>query len=210
MQAEFWHDKWEKGQIGFHEGQANEALVKHWSALEIESGATVFVPLCGKTKDIAWFLSQGLKVVGAELNSLAVEQLFSELGVKPNIKQVGEFKRYQYQDLTVYQGDFFQLDSTTLGQVDVIYDRAALVALPEAMRQQYVKHLQAISLNAQQFLISFDYPQQRMAGPPFAVSAAMVNEYYQGSYQINALEQGIIPLGLKGKVDINQTVFWLK
>jgi hypothetical protein len=45
----------------------------------------VFLPLCGKTLDIQWLLSRGYGVAGSELSKIAVEQLFSELGVEPNI-----------------------------------------------------------------------------------------------------------------------------
>jgi thiopurine S-methyltransferase len=56
-----------------------------------------------------------------------------------------------------------------LGQVDAIYDRAALIALPYEMRQQYAQHLIQIS-QAPQFLISYEYDQGSFEGLRFPLN----------------------------------------
>lgn len=33
MEADFWHRKWATNDIGFHQGEANPLLVKHFAAL---------------------------------------------------------------------------------------------------------------------------------------------------------------------------------
>ena len=95
MDPQFWHDRWEANQIGFHKSEANPALTAHFHRLGLASGARIFVPLCGKTKDIAWFLEQGLRVVGAELSEIAVAQLFREMGVKPDVVRHGALQIYR-------------------------------------------------------------------------------------------------------------------
>ena len=67
MQADFWHDKWKNNRIGWHLDEVNPILVKHINALDLDKGARIFIPLCGKTKDIAWLLKEGYNVVGAEV-----------------------------------------------------------------------------------------------------------------------------------------------
>ena len=43
------------------------------------------------------------------------------------------------RDITLYQGDFFDLDPSVIGQFDIIIDRAALVALhPSMVSTQYL------------------------------------------------------------------------
>lgn len=94
MDANFWHHKWETNSIGFHEPQANPLLVNNFKALALETGRRIFVPLCGKTLDIGWLLSEGYQVAGAELSELSIQQLFAELGVEPHIANLGSIKHY--------------------------------------------------------------------------------------------------------------------
>src|SRR5690606_2213611 len=94
MDADFWHQKWQKGDIGFHEGRPNQFLATHFDALRLPPGARVFLPLCGKTRDIAWLLAQGCKVVGAELSEQAIGELFAELELQPVIARQGAFIHY--------------------------------------------------------------------------------------------------------------------
>ena len=101
----------------------------------------VFLPLCGKTRDIHWLLSHGYRVSGSELSKIAVEQLFSELGIEPNITAIDQISRYSSNNVDIFVGDIFSLSRGILGQIDAIYDRAALAALPEPMRDRYAAHL---------------------------------------------------------------------
>ena len=64
MQPEFWHQRWADNQIGFHQHAPTPLLLKHWPALGIAPGAKVFVPLAGKSLDMAWFAAQGHRVLG--------------------------------------------------------------------------------------------------------------------------------------------------
>ena len=131
MEENFWHAKWENNQIGFHEAKPNPILIKYFHQLDLKDDSRIFVPLCGKTHDIQWILSQGHKVVGVELSDLAITQLFTSLGMKPEIKKTSNLKHYQAKNIDIFVGNFFDLTQSALGKVDAIYDRAALVALPE-------------------------------------------------------------------------------
>ena len=59
MDHEFWHDKWQRKEIGFHQDSINEYLQNHWQALGLQRTDNVFVPLCGKTKDLFWINERG-------------------------------------------------------------------------------------------------------------------------------------------------------
>lgn len=198
MDTDFWIRKWEKNEIVFHEGQPNALLVSYFKVLNLVEGSRVFLPLCGKTRDIAWLLSKGHKVVGAELSKLAVEQLFAELEVEPTITKLDEVTGYSAQNIDIFLGDVFALSCDMLGTVDAIYDRAALVALPPEMRTRYTKHMQEITDKARQLLITFEYDQSLMAGPPFSLTNDEINRHYESAYRITLLDGMPVPGKLKG------------
>ena len=211
MEHSFWHDRWATNQIGFHQPAANPLLVTHCAALALPSAGRVLLPLCGKTLDIAWLLAAGYQVVGVELSELAVQQLFAELGATPCIQVLNDaLQRYETDNLTVFVGDIFALNREQLGPVDAIYDRAALVALPATLRSRYASHLTAISAGARQLLISFDYEQSQLPGPPFAVLAEELSELYGRHYELQALARQPLAGGLKGQCPADEVVWLLQ
>lgn len=195
MDADFWHERWATRQIRFHQADFNPLMVKYFGTLGLAPAAHVLVPLCGKTRDIAWLLSQGHRVTGAELSETAVQELFDELGAKPDVTQVGALTRYVADTVTVFAGDIFDLTANMLGLVDAVYDRAALVALPEGMRERYITHVVAISDTAPQFLLTYSYDSAEMSGPPFSITNAMVESYYSDTYQVRVCEAVATPAG---------------
>jgi thiopurine S-methyltransferase len=214
MDASFWHQRWRENNIAFHQSEANPRLVEYFQALSLEKGSRVFLPLCGKTLDIPWLLADGYRVAGAELSKIAIEQLFTELGVEPKIStvgsSVGEVDHYSATNIDIFVGDIFDLSRTMLGLVDAIYDRAALVALPGAMRDRYTAHLTEITDKAPQLLICYEYDQSFMAGPPFSISNEEVNQHYSGSYDLTLMASTNVPGGMKGKCAAKENVWLLK
>lgn len=197
MHADFWHKKWEAREIGFHQPKENSFLVQFLGALGAFEGGTIFVPLCGKTLDIHWLLAQGYKVTGAELSEPAIIELFEELGVKPSIKQVGPLKTYTADDICIYVGDIFDLTPQQLGHVDAVYDRAALVALPEAMRVEYAQHVVTLTNRAPQLVITFEYDQSALAGPPFSITPEHLATLYGKTYKLADVASRAVKRGLK-------------
>mgnify|MGYP005987679859 CR=1 FL=1 len=208
MDSNFWHQLWESNDIGFHQRAVNPLLAEYFNTLSLAEGTRLFIPLCGKTLDIAWLLSKGYRVAGAELNKPAVELLFSELGVEPIISKLGALDCYSAENIDIFVGDIFDLSAELLGDVDAIYDRAALVALPEAMREQYRKHLLEITNVAPQLLLTFEYDQTVLAGPPFSISSDDINQYYADQYTLTLLKQIEVPGGLKGQCKASESI-WL-
>lgn len=210
MDTHFWLKKWEANEIAFHLDQANPLLVEHFDSLELALGSRVFLPLCGKTLDIPWLLSNGYSVVGAELSVIAIEQLFEQLGVVPTISPVGSLHHYSSSNIDIFVGNLFDLTQPMLGQIDAIYDRAALVALPDDMRKRYTAHLIEITQTAPQLLICFEYDQSVVAGPPFSIHSEEVQQHYQATYALTPLANVSVDGGLRGKYPAQEQVWLLK
>ncbi|MFQ6575650.1 thiopurine S-methyltransferase [Pseudomonas sp. UM16] len=171
MHAEFWHSRWASNQIGFHQSRVNSYLQQYWPALTLTAGERVLVPLCGKSLDMLWLAGQGLQVLGVELSERAVEDFFEEHQLQPQVEQSGAFKVYRCEDIEIRCGDFFALTAEDVRGCSALYDRAAVIALPAEMRKRYVAHLQAIlPVTAKGLLITLDYDQAQIDGPPFAVT----------------------------------------
>lgn len=193
MEAQFWLNKWQKNEIGFHLPKPHPWLVALWPQMFAQNPqAHVFLPLCGKTLDVDFFLQQGHTVTANELSDDAVVAIFERLAIKPQVTQWAGGKRYQAEGLIIYAGDFFTLSPSELTSVDWVYDRAALIALPQTMRQQYSQHLMQLCPSAQQCLITLDYQQDLMSGPPFALSDEEVKQHYAATYSINELKSANI------------------
>ena len=211
MEANFWHERWQSNEIGFHGNQANPLLVANFKRLGLQVGQRVFLPLCGKTLDIHWLLAQGQHVAGAELSEIAIQQLFAELELTPKITSEGQLLRYSSPAIDIFVGDIFDLTPEQLGPVDAIYDRAALVALPTDLRQRYSAHLMALTQTAPQLLICFEYDQSLIEGPPFSIADAEVAQHYQADYAFKLLSQTeMAGGGLRGKYPAEEKVWLLQ
>jgi len=190
MKKEFWLERWERDEIGFHEGVANTYLIRFWSEMQVKKDCKVFVPLCGKSVDMQWLRQQGHSVIGVELSEIAVQAFYRENGYSPVLSDSGNFKQYEANDIRILCGDFFDLKRDDLAGVQAVYDRASMVALPLEMRKRYVQHLVSILPRATQILlITFDYPQDEMPGPPFALSPSEVEVLYSKHADIRVLAQ---------------------
>ncbi|TKB48091.1 thiopurine S-methyltransferase [Ferrimonas sediminicola] len=192
MDASFWHDKWENQLIGFHQDDINPFLKRHWSAIGHDRGR-ILVPLCGKSLDMVWLADHGETVVGCELSELAVTSFFRERGLSPEVETHSSLTCHRAGAYELWQGDMFQLQSQDLEPVSAFYDRAALIALPHEMRGAYWRKLASLMApGTQGLLITLDYPQQQLSGPPFAI----------GESQLRQLSDGLFRVELLARVDV--------
>lgn len=190
MEPDFWHRRWYKNEIAFHQERINLHLQSVWPALASTPPATVFVPLCGKSKDMLWLAEQGFDVIGIELSAIAVEDFFKENHLAPTVTTESTFKRYQSGRLTLLQGDFFELLTADLGGKVTVYDRASLIAFPPEMRPRYSKHLCALlTTGTQMLLISMEYPEHEIKGPPFSVPESEVRRLFEDEMHIEKLRE---------------------
>ena len=191
MESDFWHQRWRAQRIGWHQPQVNAWLKQYWKSLELPPGSRVFVPLCGKSLDMLWLVQQGHEVVGVELSPLALAAFCEENRLPVERQEEGRFIRHYAQRIHLLEGDFFHLRPQDLGRVQGVWDRAALVALPESMRGEYARHLAALlEPGTQVLLVTMDYPAGEMEGPPFSVSAAEVERRFGSAFDVKLLETG--------------------
>jgi thiopurine S-methyltransferase len=94
----------------------------------------------------------------------------------------GQLKRYEAQGITLFAGDVFHVTREHLAGVTALYDRAALIALPEPTRAKYVAHLRSLlPATARGLLVTVEYDQSKMDGPPFSVPEAEVRRLWAGA-----------------------------
>ncbi len=190
MEPKFWHERWAAEQIGFHQRETNSHLENYWQTPGLESGSRILVPLCGKSLDMLWLVRQGHKVVGIEISPLAVEAFFTENGLTPSVTSGPGYTCWSDAGIDLYCGDFFSLDIGVTGNVDGFFDRAALVAMPPSKRPAYVTQLTSLlPAQASGLLVTMDYNQREMDGPPFAVPASEVDSLFAGDYLVEQLHE---------------------
>lgn len=180
MEADFWHDCWQRNALGFHQQSVHPFITEYLSPLLTCQAQQVFVPLCGKSLDMVW-LAQRLKVIGAELSAIACADFFKEQKLAYQQQSHGQFNRYWFDNISLYQGDFWQLSAKDLGTINWIYDRAALIALPPSQQQPYVEHLMTfISASTTLCLISLEFDPEQLKGPPFPIFTDDLKKLFVG------------------------------
>ena len=184
-----WLEFWANNETNWHSDVVTQELEKYLGLLKLESGDTVFVPLCGKSLDMIYMLNRGFSVIGVEVSEIGIKQFFHENGLDFTISQVGEFDLYSAKNIEIYCGDFFSLTSKHLCGVKAVFDRKSLIALDRNLRQKYVKHLNGIiSLGVRILLITLHYPKHQMSGPPFSVDKSEVESLFSMAFNYQELK----------------------
>ena len=215
MEHDFWHRRWKKKETGFHQGQANLLLKTYWPALNLPAGTQVLVPLCGKSLDMVWLHEQGFAVTGVELSEVAVQAFFAERQLEPTIERQGELVRYAAEAYEIYCGDLFTLTPTAVSGIGAIYDRASLIAFPPEMRPSYVQHLARLCpVNTHGLLVSIEYPEEQMEGPPFSVRQAEIESLFKNTFELESRadffsDGDLGHLGERGLKELTEKVYTL-
>jgi thiopurine S-methyltransferase len=165
-------------------------LERWWPTLHLPASARVYVPLCGKSLDMAWLASRGHEVVGSELSPIAIGEFFASQGLEPAAEARGAFVRHAAGAFELLEGDALALTPADTGRIGGVYDRAALVALPPEMRASYAASLaRLLPSGARGLLVAFEYPQEMKGGPPFSVDAGEIARLFAGSFTVRELER---------------------
>jgi thiopurine S-methyltransferase len=191
MDPDFWHQRWQARQIGFHQSAPHPFLERWWPSLNPATSSRVYVPLCGKSLDMVWLSVRGYRVVGSELSTLAVAEFFGEQQ-RADVQhdERGSFRRHRSGTIEILEGDALQLTPELLGPVQAAYDRAALVALPPPMRERYAQHFATLlPAGSCTLLVAFEYEQAIKDGPPFSVTPDEVVALYGGTFRVAELER---------------------
>jgi len=183
-----WLARWQNNKIGWHTDAVNRSLVDYFELLELTHGASVFVPLCGKSVDMIYLSEMGCSVIGVELSLVAVEQFFIENSLQYSVSEIDNFVLYQSERIKIYCGDYFNLNAEHLSSLSAVYDRASLIALDLDLREKYAQHLtDIIPLDARILLLTLIYPQHQMSGPPFSVSNSEVESLFGLAFKYRQL-----------------------
>ena len=220
MESKFWQQRWQEGRIGFHKSDVNPELIKYFSNIALPIGSRVLVPLCGKSVDMVWLACAGSDVVGIELVESAVQAFFAEQNITPTITELtsaadkSTLKRYQGQlagqTITLWAADIFALSTIDIADINAVYDRAALIALPANMRADYSRHIVKLSNNAPQLLITLNYDQNKKDGPPFSITQQQLHQYYSADYKIVELASKSSTLNATSEILVTEHVWLLK
>lgn len=183
MDRDFWNERWNRHEIGFHQSDIHWALKRYWHEIADGHADRVLVPLCGKSLDMRWLAEKGHEVTGIELSGTAVEEFFEEWGMQPTQSAATELTYWRAGGVELVEGDFFgYLNNESF---DLFYDRAALIALPREMRPSYLDYLRSLlGKNACGLLVTFEYDQSEMDGPPFAVLEDELTAYASMQFQL--------------------------
>lgn len=188
MGIELWLDCWQEGRTPFHRQQVQQDLIYFWPLINQNQPRKVFVPLCGKTLDMHWLAEQGLAVTGIDLSIIAIESFIQEQGLTLNHKKIKGIDCFQNPEYNLLVGNIFNLDDSLITHQDVMYDRAALIALPEKLRKTYVDCcLKWLKPGATILLKTIHYKQELMEGPPYAVGSNEVYQLFQHCQSIQPL-----------------------
>lgn len=188
MNDEFWHKCWKNNTIGFHQEAAHPFLESQFKPLlNIQNEQpckltpqNIFVPLCGKSLDMWWLANYG-KVIGTDLSRIACRDFFLEQKISPKTEELGQFTRYSANQISLYHGDVFLLSPAQLPNFKWIYDRAAIIAMPPESQKAYVDKLTSfMQPDTKIFLLSLEFPQSELSGPPFSTSTKQITALFDG------------------------------
>ena len=226
MNPEFWQKRWQEGRIGFNQSAVNPLLIEYFNRLNLTAGSRVFVPLCGKSIDMVWLATQGYDVVGVELVETAVQEFFAEQNIEPTVYQQTDNPMIKYyqgqlsgQIITLWVADIFALTAKDIGIINAVYDKAALIALPDDMRVRYSEQVRKLSSDTSkvdganneitpQLLLTLHYDQRKKNGPPFSIDGEQLERYYGDHYQICELSSVPSSIGSAPDITVTEQV-WL-
>lgn len=188
LSPEQWLQRWRSGGTGWHQPHVTPLLEAHWPGLGVPAGSRVLVPLCGKSLDMAWLAQQGYLVLGVELSPIAVQQFFEEQRLQPTVRQEADGLHHVVGNIEIVQGNVFDLDARVLAGCAAVYDRAALIALPAFERARYARQIHArLPQGSRGLLLTLEYPQEQMQGPPFSVQQQEVEHLFGAAFEIGLL-----------------------
>nr|CAH0099717.1 unnamed protein product [Daphnia galeata] len=155
-----------------------------------EGKLRIFVPLCGKTKDLRWIYDQGHEVVGLDGVEKPILEFFQEQGLNFSKGNEGGFQFYVSDDgrLKIYHSDLFALQPEVCGKFDAVWDRGSMVAILAEEREKYAKLLKSLLNENFSYLIdTMQYDQSQFSGPPLSVPVEEVKRLFGDTCEVETL-----------------------
>jgi thiopurine S-methyltransferase len=191
MDTTYWLERWETGNTRFDEPEPHRYLTRFFAQVAPASTNCIFVPLCGKSIDMAWLLQQQQHVIGVEISPIPLQTFIQENQLHPTVTTTAYGTVYQDKHCTLYQSSLFDLSDEIFLPVNLVYDRGALVALPwPELRKQYIQWYQdKLPLGTHVLLISFesDANVSQTSGPPFPITPDELTKQFGTHFSIELL-----------------------
>jgi thiopurine S-methyltransferase len=190
MEISYWQSRWQNNNIGWHSGRVYPPLPATWPLLSLTFNPKVLVPLCGKSLDMSWLAKQGCYVIGVEVSQKALQEFMNHHPEEFQRESNYGFPIYKSKKIELWEGDFFKLPYVELPDLDLIYDKASIVAFPPKMRKHYGQKILDLCGNSTQILLqTFEYDQKEMNGPPFSVKKEEIENHFGQQFQISLLRE---------------------
>lgn len=208
VNLERWYGRWSTGTTRWHRSTVHPALLEHIEKDDTDvlvpgtKGARILVPLCGKTVDLAYLAASNKveTVVGVDGIRKALDE-FAQEHAALNVREIKnesistnkniKFERFQGDSIVLLKGDFFDLDDTVVTEkFDVVWDRAAMVAIQPALRQDYVGIIRKVLKRGGTVLLSvYVRPDgSKTKGPPFLIDEEEVRRLYHDEEWVESVE----------------------
>lgn len=180
MDKDEWVNAWNEGRTNFHRNGPHEFLVQYYDQVNLPENSNILVPMCGKSHDLIWLKEKGHNVFGVEIVNRPCQEFWSDHKLEFQERSIESAQVYEGDRITIINDDFFNFPRESIPEkIDFIFDRAALVALPEEMRKVHYSRIKELSSPGTKILLdSFEYDRQFETRAPYSVSDAEVKAAY--------------------------------
>ena len=172
FEAEFWTDKYFKGDMGWDIGYASTPLKEYFDQLR-DKEQQILIPGCGNAYEAKYLMEAGFTNVHLlDISQFLVDQLKQEFYP-------------EYKDrLSIYCEDFFKHE----GQYDLIVEQTFFCSLKPTYREAYAEKMHALLKPKGRLIgVLFTFPLSK-DGPPFGGSIEEYKQYFDPYFNILKLE----------------------
>lgn len=151
----------------------------------------VLITFCGRDNMVMWYRSLAAHVICIDPSAEAIEQFLKDNHLAYDHTAEG---RYEAEGITFFNSSIFEIEPADIGRIDCVYDRAALVTLPETQRQQYLDKMDALMHPGSTYVL-FTLEFQPCVGDtsPFSITPEDVYRYYGDRYIIDHVKNVALP-----------------
>ena len=189
MHTSFWLESWQQGgtKTSFHR-QDVHPFARDYLPAGLLKSKHVFVPCCGKDNVLNYFREHAAHVTGVDLAHAAIEQY--EVENHAGLRETAP-GRFEADGITLLNRDLFELSAADLKPIDVIWDRASLIAFPDdsptSLRRRYIDKVHELTPGgALVLLVTLEYGPL-LEEPPFSVNPTTVRDYFGAGFHIEHL-----------------------
>lgn len=198
LTLEFWDKRWVDGNSQWQENDGCELLWQNIDSIMQKFFPTkkaedlkVFIPLCGKAKDIYLFYKMGFTVVGIEFAPLPIKEFFDENEIAEVSTAKKPFTKSPDGRLILGEGDLFSFQAEgklPFPKYDIVWDRGSFVAINENDRERYAAFMKSLAGEGGIQIINIvEYDRAEYGGPPLASNQEELQNYYGADATIELL-----------------------